>query len=212
LIGRQKERLLPFEQVLLAFTLLMGLQTIRSVIWFTLTALMLVPVALDGVLKPNTRAMRFPLLNRALIGTSLAGVIIVVAVVAAKPASWFDREYPRGVLTAFDRAQARDSRVLVFSDEKYGDWLLLRRPELKGRLAYDIRFELGSKKELRRLLDVKMRVEGWRRILAPYGLFVLRTDSEGKLAAALLRQPGARREYRGHGAVVISRPATRAAT
>jgi hypothetical protein len=209
LIGRNKERLLPFEQVLLVFTLLMGLQTIRSVIWFMLTALMLLPTALDGVLKPNTRAMRFPLLNRALVATSVAGALAVVVVVAAKPARWFDRDYPTGVLTAVDRVQARDARALVFSDEKYGDWLLIRRPELRGRLAYDIRFELGSKAELRRLLNVKMRVEGWRRVVAPYSLFVLRTDSESKLAAALLRQPGARREYRGHGAVVIFRPARR---
>jgi hypothetical protein len=211
LIGRNKERLLPFEQVVLGLTLLMGLQTIRSVIWFMFAALMVVPVALDGVLKPNTRAMRFPLLNRALIATSVVGVIAVLVVVTAKPASWFDRDYPRGVLTAVDRAQARDGRMLVFSDEKYGDWLLLRRPELRGRLAYDIRFELGSKKELRRLLDIKMRVEGWRRVLAPYSLFVLRTDSESKLAAAFLRQPGAHRLYHGHGAVVIYRPATQAA-
>jgi hypothetical protein len=206
LIGRQKERLLPFEQVLLGFTLLMGLQTIRSVLWFTLTALMLVPYALDGVLKPNTRAMRFRHLNRALVATSIVGVVVVVAVVAAKPASWFDRDYPTGILTAFDRVQARDSGMRVFADEKYGDWLLLQRPQLRGRLAYDIRFELGSKQELRRLLNVKQRVDGWQRVLAPYSLFVLSSDSENKLAAALLRQPGARREYRGNGAVVISRP------
>jgi hypothetical protein len=209
LIGRQKERLLPFEQVLLLFTLLMGLQTIRSVIWFTLTALMLVPTALDGVLKPNTRAMRFPLLNRALIGASVAGVIAVLPVVTAKPASWFDRDYPRGVIAAVDRVQAADPRMLVFADEQYSDWLLLRRPELRGRVAYDIRFELGSKQELRRLLNVKQRVEGWEQVLAPYSLFVLSSESESKLAAALLRQPGAKREYRGNGAVVIYRPAAR---
>jgi hypothetical protein len=207
LIGRKKERLLPFEQVLLGFTLLMGLQTIRSVLWFTLTALMILPYALDGVLKPNTRAMRFPVLNRALVASSVAGVIAVVAVVAAKPATWFDRDYPTGVLTAFDRVQARDAGMKVFADEKYGDWLLVRRPALRGRLAYDIRFELGSKGELRRLLNVKQRVEGWQRTLAPYSLFVLSSDSEGKLAAALLLQPGARREFRGNGAIVISRPA-----
>jgi hypothetical protein len=209
LIGRKKERLLPFEQVLLGFTLLMGLQTIRSVLWFTLTALMLVPTALDGVLKPNTRAMRFRLLNRALVAASVAGVIAAVAVVATKPPSWFERDYPTGVLTAFDRVQARDAQMRVFADEMYGDWLLLRRPELRGRLAYDIRFELTSKKELRRLLDVKQRVEGWQRVLAPYSLFVLKKDSERQLAAELLREPGARLEYRGHGAVVISRPANR---
>jgi hypothetical protein len=207
LIGRQKERFLRFEQVLLGFTLLMGLQSMRSVLWFALTALMLIPAALDGVLKPNTKAMRFQLLNRALVVASVAGVIATVAWVGARPTSWFERDYPTGVLTAFDRVQARDPGMRVFADEMYGDWLLLQRPELRGRLAYDIRFELGSRNELRRLIDVKQRVEGWRRVLAPYSLFVLRSDSESKLAAALLRQPGARREYRGHGAVVISRRA-----
>src|SRR5439155_24409351 len=94
-------------KVLLAATLLIGLQTIRGVIWFTLVALMLVPVALDGVLKPNTRAMRFQLLNRSLIATSLVGVVVAVAAVAAKPSIWFERSYPRGILrpsTAFRHA------------------------------------------------------------------------------------------------------------
>ena len=36
----------------------------------------------------------------------------------------------------------------VYANEMYGDWLLLRRPQLRGRLAFDIRFELMSKKEL----------------------------------------------------------------
>jgi hypothetical protein len=207
LIGRRKERLLPFEQVLLAFTLLIGLQTIRGVIWFTLVALMLVPTALDGVLKANTGAMRFQLLNRALVGASIIGVIAALAVVAAKPSSWFERDYPNGILAAFDRVQARDPQMRVFANETYGDWLLLRRPELRGRLAFDIRFELLSKNELQRLLKVRWRAEGWQSIVAPYSLFVLKQGPEGRLAAALLRQPGSRVEYRGHDAVVISRAA-----
>jgi hypothetical protein len=207
LIGRKKERLLPFEQVLLVVTLVMGLQTIRSVIWFTLVALMLVPFALDGVLKPNSGAMRFRVLNRALVGVSIAGVVAALAVVAAKPAAWFERNYPTGILAAFDRVQARDPQMRVFANETYGDWLLLRRPELRGRLAFDIRFELASKKELLRLQKVRWRVEGWRRVVAPYSLFILKNGPESPLAAVLLRQPGARLEYRGHGAVVISRPA-----
>jgi hypothetical protein len=207
LIGRQKNRFLPFELVLLGFTLLMGLQSMRGVLWFALAALILTPSALDGVLKPNTKAMRFQLLNRALVVASVAGVIATVVWVGVRPTGWFERDYPTGVLTAFDREHARDPGMRVFADEMYGDWLLLQRPELRGRLAYDIRFELGSKRELRQLIDVKQRVEGWHRVLAPYSLFVLRSDSERKLAAALLRQPGARREYRGHGALVISRPA-----
>ncbi len=212
LIGRNKERLLPFEQLLLAVTLVMGLQTIRSVIWFTLVALMLVPSALDGVLKPNTGAMRFPLLNRVLVAVSIAGVVAALAAVAAKPSTWFERNYPTGIVAAFDRVQARDPQMRVFANEMYGDWLLLRRPELRGRLAFDIRFELLSKKELRRLLDVRRRVAGWQGVVAPYSLFVLKKGPESPLAAALLRQPGARVEYRGHGAIVISRPADRGAS
>lgn len=206
LAGRQKERLLPFEKVLLAATLLIGLQTIRGVIWFTLVALMLVPVALDGVLKPNTRAMRFQLLNRSLIATSLVGVVVAVAAVAAKPSSWFERSYPSGILSAFDRIQARDPQLRVFANEAYGDWMLLRRPELRGRLAFDIRFELMSKKELQRLLGIRWRSDGWQQRVAPYNLFVLKKGPESRLASGLLRQPGARVEYRGQGAIVIFRP------
>jgi hypothetical protein len=206
LIGRNKERLLPFEKVLLVATLLIGLQTIRGVIWFTLVALMLVPVALDDVLKPNKRAMRFQLLNRSLIAVSLAGVVLAVGVVAAKPSSWFESSYPSGILGAFDRVQARDPQMKVFANETYSDWLLLRRPELRGRLAFDIRFELLSRNELESMLKIRRRTDGWQSLVAPYSLFVLNKATESKLASALLRQPSARVEYRDQGAIVIFRP------
>jgi hypothetical protein len=90
--------------------------------------------------------------------------------------------------------------------------MLLRRPDLRGRLAFDIRFELVSKKELQRVLKVRWRVEGWQRVVAPYSLFVLKNGPDSKLAASLLRQPGARVEYRGQGAIVISRPAQQPAS
>jgi hypothetical protein len=197
----------PYEQVLLAFTLLMGLQTLRSVIWFTYVALMLVPVALDAVLKPNTSGLRFRLLNRALVATSAVGILVTLAAVAAKPAAWFERDYPAGALAAVSRVEHARPHVLVFADEQYSDWLLLRRPELAGRLAYDVRFEIVPRKQLDRLVDVRRRVEGWRKVVAPFGLFVLKKDVEGGVARALLREKGARAEYRGHGVIVISRPA-----
>jgi hypothetical protein len=209
LIGRQKERLLTFERVLLVATLAMGLQAMRSVIWFTLVALMLLPTALDGVLKQNTAASRFRRLNGALVAGSIAAAIATLAVVAAKPASWFERNYPSGILAAFDRVQASDPHVRVYANEMYGDWLLLQRPQLRGRLAFDIRFELMSKKELQRIREVRWRVDGWRRTVAPYSLFVLRKGPESKLAAALLQQRGTRVEYRGHDAIVVSRTAQR---
>jgi hypothetical protein len=206
LMGRTRKRLLRFEQVLLLVTLLIGLQTIRGVIWFALTALMLIPVGLDGVLESNVRAQRFRLLNRSLIAVSIVGAVAALAAVSAKPSTWFERNYPSGILAAFDRAQARDPQLRVFANESYGDWLLLRRPAVRGRLAWDIRFELLSTSELQRLLKIRRRTDGWQRLVAPYGLFVLKKGPETKLASALLRRPGARVEYRGQGAIVISRP------
>jgi hypothetical protein len=207
LVGRCRDRLLTYEKIVLGLTLLMALESIRSVIWFTLVALMLVPVALDGVLKENVSAMRFQLLNRALVATSLAGVVAASVVIASKPTSWVMREYPQGALSAVDRVEAAHPGARVFANEMYTDWLLLERPQLKGKLAFDIRFELTSKAEIRKIVDIRRRVDGWQQAVASYSLFVLNKGPEGPLAAALLREPGAKVQYRGHDAIVIWRPA-----
>ena len=206
LVGRSPQRLLRYEKIVLGLTLLMALQSMRSVIWFTLALLMLVPVALDGVLKPNVAAMRYQLLNRALVAASLAGVIAAAAAIATKPSTWTLRQYPRGALAAVDRVERQHPHVRVFANEMYTDWLLLERPELKGRLAFDIRFELTSKKQIKQLVDIRRRVEGWRTAVAPYGLFVLNKGPEGPLAASLLQERGAKALYRGHDVIVLWRP------
>jgi len=97
----------------------------------------------------------------------------------------------------------------VFSNEQYSNWLLLRRPELRGRIAFDIRFELIPRRRILQLVDVRRQVEGWRKVVAPYGLFVLKVGPDNLFAKGLLRENGARRLYRGHGLIVISRPVAR---
>jgi hypothetical protein len=64
-------------------------------------------------------------------------------------------------------------------------------------------------KRIRQLIDVRRQVEGWRKVVAPYGLFVLKAGPDNLLAKGLLREEGARRLYRGHGLIVISRPVAR---
>jgi hypothetical protein len=205
-LGRRGDLLTRFEKLLVIVTLLMAVQTIRNVIWFALVALILIPTPLGAALKPNTAATRHSTLSRALVLISVAAVLAALAGVAAKPSSWFTTSYPAGALTAVDRATARDPGVQVFANEQYGDWLLLSRPELRGRLVFDIRFELLSKVQLKTLVNARRRVEGWRRTLAPFGLFVLKKGPETRLAAALLHEPGARVLYRGAGTIVIARP------
>ena len=209
LVGKRSDRLRPLEQVLLAVTILMGLQTMRMVVWFALVALMLLPAALDGVLKPNTAAMRYQLLNRALIAVSIAGVLTTLVAVSARSNSWLGRDYPPQALDAVRRVELAHPGVKLFANEQYSDWLLLKVPELRGRIAFDIRFELVSKQRLIQLVNARRQVEGWRRTVAPYGLFVLKKGPDSLLAKGLLRSRGARRLYRGHGVIVISRPVVR---
>ena len=53
LVGRRGDRLSSFEKVLLVATILIGLQSMRGVIWFAFAAFMLLPRLLGGgELKP----------------------------------------------------------------------------------------------------------------------------------------------------------------
>jgi hypothetical protein len=212
LVGRSPQRLFRFEKIVLGLTLLMALQSIRGVIWFTLALLMLVPVALDGVLKPNVAAMRYTLLNKALVAVTMAGVVAGTAAVATKPSSWALRGYPQGALAAVDRVEHQHPGAHIYANEMFGDWLLLERPALRGRLAFDIRFELASKQQLKQLVDIRRRVDGWRAAVSSYSLFVMSKGPEGPLAAGLLHERGAKALFRGHDVIVIWRPAEKART
>ncbi|MCB9612099.1 MAG: hypothetical protein H6722_06545 [Sandaracinus sp.] len=56
--------------------------------------------------------------------------------------------YPRAVLAAELRGG------LVFSSESHGDWLLDQRPDLRGRVLFGVRSELGSAQEWSAVQDV----------------------------------------------------------
>ena len=212
LVGRRGDRLSSFEKVLLVTTILIGLQSIRGVIWFAFAAFMLLPRLLGGgELKPAAPTARLRFASGALAALSVLVAAATVATVAAKPASWFEQHYPEGALAAVQRAEATQPQVQVFASTQYSDWLLLRAPELRGRIAYDARFELMPTYRLRQLVDIRRQVEGWRNVIAPFGLFVLKdgADDEGSLIKGLLRQEHARVLYRGNGVVVLSRPVKR---
>ena len=211
LVGRRGDRLSSFEKVLLVTTILIGLQSIRGVIWFAFAAFMLLPRLLGGELKPAGPNARLRFASAALIALSVLVAAATVATVAAKPASWFEQRYPEGAVAAVQRAEATQPHVQVFASTQYSDWLLLRAPELRGRIAYDARFELMPTYRLRQLVDIRRQVEGWRNVIAPFGLFVLKdgADDEGSLIKGLLGQEHARVLYRGNGVVVLSRPVKR---
>jgi hypothetical protein len=185
LIGKRGERLSTFEKALLALTAVMGLQTMRMVVWFALAV------------------------NRVLVAVSIAGTITAFTAVAARPGSWLERDYPDAALAAVERADSAQPGVRLFANEQYADWLLLRDPNLRGRVAFDIRFELLSRKQIQSIVDVRRQVEGWRKTVSPYGLYVLKKGPDSLVIKGLLRDRNARKLYTGQGLVVISRASER---
>ncbi len=143
---RCRIRLTAYELAVLAVTFVGAVQAVRGVIWFALAAAAILPVALDGLLtKADVSA---PRLNRIISLAALAGLAVAAVAFLARPASWYVSEWPERQVEAV-RAATRDPNVRVWATDGTADWLLWRIPDLRGRLAYDVRFELYDERGAR---------------------------------------------------------------
>lgn len=148
LVARHGRKLGLYERLVLAFLALSALDAIRSIVWFALAAAVVLPEALDDVLGRSrvlagrgTAALAAALLPLALLvaGTTLAHGRLLAA-------------WPRA---AADAAAAGHGRV--FAGDRFADWLLWERPDLRGRIAYDVRFELFDSAQFHRLAALHAR-------------------------------------------------------
>jgi hypothetical protein len=167
---RCRSRLNIYELLVLALTLVGAVQAVRGVIWFALAAAAILPVALDGVL---TRAdVAAPRVNRLISLASLGALAVALIVFVARPASWFVSEWPEQRIEAV-RAATRDPSVRVYPTDGTADWLVWRIPDLRGRIAYDVRFELYDEAALDELTRYGRRDPGWQRAVDGYRLVVV---------------------------------------
>jgi hypothetical protein len=174
-------------------------QAVRGVIWFALAAAAILPVALDGLLTKGD--VEAPKLNRVISLAALAGLALATLVFVARPASWFVSQWPEARIAAV-REATRDPNVRVWATDGTADWLLWRIPDLRGRLAYDVRFELYDKPTLDRIVDYNARAGDWRRSLAGYRVVIV--DHRRHLQA-LAAEPGARVVFRDDEIAVLDR-------
>ena len=207
LAGRCRSRLTLFEQGALLLTLVLAFLAIRSVVWFMLAAVVLVPGALDGVLSSHWTTPRSRRVNRLLGAGALLACVLVVGRSFAHPASWYTRDFPAPAATAVSRLADRDPGLRVFANERFADWLVLGHPELRGRIAFDGRFELLRTSELKRIVEFRGRVVGSLRSTRGYGVLVLDPASEKKVASLLLSSRSRHVVYRDDHIIVIRQPA-----
>jgi hypothetical protein len=201
----QWRRLGFFDLTVLAVTLAGSLRSGRGIVWFTLAVLVLLPVALDGVF----RGKEVPFRRRisVILGVTAATVLTVAVVaVATRPDSWYENLWPERALRRVESATANAGRLAVFPSDKHADWLLWKLPDLRSRVAYDVRFELLTAAELRSIVRFKSLQPGWERAADGYRVVVLDPGDTPQHRRRLVRQ-GLRVVYADGSIVVLVRGA-----
>ena len=101
---------------------------------------------------------------------------------------------------------AAGSDACVFAATRYGDWLLWKEPSLRGRIAYDVRFEILDTDTFLRV--ARFRVEqgdDWKTVADGYDVIVLESGAEPSSVPDFVSEPGARALYRDDEITVVQR-------
>jgi hypothetical protein len=192
-----------FGFLALGITAVMGLLAVRDIVWFALTAAAVLPSALDLVWPPQP-ARRRARLNFLLVGASAALAVGVSLSALTHPARRFLGAYPTRAAAAVTAAARADPSAVIFANENYADWLLFEDPSLAGRIAYDTRYELLTRRQLGQI--VSFRTESgldWQAAIKPYRLLVLSPGGDFGAVRYVEGEKGAKVLYRGPDAVVL---------
>jgi len=202
LLVRQRKVLTVFEQAVLVAGIGAAGLAVRNIVWFALAALALLPVLVSAALPARAEgAPRRKGVNLALVGASVVAILAAVAVAASRPTSWYRADWPAEAVVA---AVGRHPASTVFPSTRYADWLLFEAPQLRGRVVYDIRFELLTDRELKSLYDFRRRAgRGWQDVALASDAVVLDPETSREIVSALLARPGTSVAYRHERVVVL---------
>jgi hypothetical protein len=202
-LGRR--RLTAFDLAVLALTFAGGVNAIRGIVWFALACMVFVPVAIGRKLESKTPGEPRRGLNVAITTVLAAAVLVVAASLFARDETWFEEYWPREAVEAVRAELTEDDRV--FAPDRFSDWMLFRIPELRGRVAYDVRFELYDREFYERLQDYNFEDGAdWKSFADGYRIVIV-DETRRSHTADLLRERGARAVYRDDEITIVVRPA-----
>jgi hypothetical protein len=202
-LGRR--RLVPFDFAVLALTLVGAATAIRGIVWFALACMVFAPVAIGRKLESRNPGEPRRGLN---VGIAVGMTVAVVAAAGslfARSDAWFEKYWPREVVEAVRTEATPEDRV--FAPDRFSDWLLWKIPDLRGRIAYDVRFELYDRAFFDRLAEYNGEAgANWKSFADGYRI-VLVDETRRSHTKDFLAEPGARVVYRGDEVTVVARPA-----
>ena len=205
IVLRGRRRLTPFDVATLVLTFLGAVLAIRGIPWFAMACQVLLPVAVGGELEARTARVRSA--NRVVATAAALVVVVAVAVTMTRDRSWFVRDWSLPAVAAV-HSEIANPRVQVFANSHDADWLLWRLPSLRGRLAWDVRFEIYSPATFERIVRFTgEQGSEWKSLADGYRIVVLQTKEDPSHVPPFAKEPGARVVYRSNRVTVIARRA-----
>jgi len=205
LLGRVGNRVSLFERLAFAAAVAGAFLALRNVGWLGLVALLVLPRAVDAVLRRRDPAVGSPV-QLGLAVAAVVGTVIAASSVLRAPGPALAERYPVKASDTVERALEGDPRARVFADVRYADWLLWRVPQARGRVAFDVRFELLSRNQLERLYRwTTESTDRWRSAAAGTSIAVVDRAHDTRKTAALVRS-GARVLYATREVAVLALP------
>ena len=178
LTARHGGRLPLFSRIALLLTMVAAVTSIRSIVWFGLAALVLLPQLLDPVLGRVGFASLRRFARPGAI-TAAAAALAATTFALTRSSAWLVHEWPTAQAGRIATIVRGTPSERVFADDRYADWLLWTEPQLRGRVAYDVRFELFTRRQIMILSRYQNRIgDGWRAAVGGYPIVVFDPTEE----------------------------------
>jgi hypothetical protein len=213
--GRDRTRTTSWERLALLALAAGSIFVMRNVVFFGLLAMMILPLSLS-LRQPGAAVAsgkRRGAVNATIAGIAVMALLITTAATLVRPAAGIQLSYQRiGVLRAVQSATTSNPSLKLLTDDRFPDWLLWRDPALSGRIANDVRYELLTSGQIKRIVNV-LTVTGpsWKQGARGYRLLVLDSKYDSGAVRAFRAEPGSRILYNDGQRVVILRSAGEAA-
>ena len=203
LVWLGRRRLTAFDMLVLALTLAGGLEAIRGIVWFALASMVFLPVAIGNRLESKRQGEPRRGLNIAIAMGLTVALLSVAGSLFARDETWFEDYWNRDVVEAVRGELQPGDRV--FAPDRFSDWMLFKIPELRGRVAYDVRFELYDRAFFDRLQDYNFEDgPNWKSFADGYRIVIL-DETRKSHTRNFAKEPGARVIYRDDEITVVAR-------
>ena len=196
----RRARLRFVDWMVLAVALSSALFAVRGIVWFGLAALAIAP----GLASSRDASVAV----RDRIAHGLAAVIVLgacaaLALTVARPDEAFLTQGAADAAVVLRHESSSTSTV--YADDRNADLLLWMSPALRGRVVYDVRFELLHPSEIERLADFAALHPGAAAVVADYDFVV----TDRKHALALLGTGRWHRIYEDDARIIVEANGTR---